>query len=584
MEKQLHEKQAGRGKLWLVLLLLGAVFLYNASNGNPAQQIGRLFQMIWKGMPGNEEGTKFEQADSNVSSNQQHSAYDGNVADFYKITPSETLPLAIGAAAGLLLGTAGFILSKMKDDKDDDRGFRSDSSSTLSHMDPVAIAFWLTPSVAFIASVWTFVFNPKPMLAVFPAWFSRYQGLNDVIPLHPKNLVEAFQLGALFQKVQVAGANVSEILGEVTRVVGRTTPVLLEQVMGLEQEIALLVEDRGIISRMIGIFSFINIVWFVGILLIVVAAGPILCYIGKPIRKILILFCKKMILFCEKIIVPFLVAIQPMYPYLATALGLMFITEGSRYPTDAYSMSATMISITGLVIAAFNYGLCTRLYAPLYLFYSNNEEVLLQLFAALATAALVPVAVSTQSTLIGTAAVLAGTTVLGFSFVCYGCCYCFGFRNDLILRTAYSCLSLNVLFTLAKAFNLQPLWIRPFAGPVAAVGGSVYFLALLCFSARYYGWLDSRLDNSYLLRQVPMLVSLAAFYAVGTTYGIPAMVNVAHVYLVLYGCEKYADAAADLESGMMPWFYIMGAGLGMYGTAMYMNRNPQLLLGLLQGV
>ena len=51
----------------------------------------------------------------------------------------------------------------------------------------------------------------------------------------------------------------------------------------------------------------------------------------------------------------------------------------------------------------------------------------------------------------------------------------------------------------------------------------------------------------------------------------------------VYGCEKHADAAADLESGMMPWFYIMGAGLVMYGTAMYMNRNPQLLLGLLQG-
>ena len=46
----------------------------------------------------------------------------------------------------------------------------------------------------------------------------------------------------------------------------------------------------------------------------------------------------------------------------------------------------------------------------------------------------------------------------------------------------------------------------------------------------------------------------------------------------------YADVAADLGSGMMSWFYIMGAGLGMYGAAMYMNRNPQLLLGLLQGV
>jgi hypothetical protein len=38
-----------------------------------------------------------------------------------------------------------------------------------------------------------------------------------------------------------------------------------------------------------------------------------------------------------------------------------------------------------------------------------------------------------------------------------------------------------------------------------------------------------------------------------------------------------------VKSDSMWWFYIMGAGLGLYGTAMYMNRNPQLLLRLLQG-
>ena len=435
----------------------------------------------------------------------------------------------------------------------------------------MTMARWLAPTLAFIASVWVFRFYPKPMLAVFPAWFSRYQGLNDVIPLHPKNLVEAFQLGVLFHKAQSAGANVSALLGDVARVVGRSTPVLLEQLMGLEKEIALLAEDRGVVSRMIGMFSFINIVWFIGILLIVAATGPVLWLIAEPILQSLIGFFKK-------IIVPILVAMRPLYPYLRAALGLMFVVEGSRYPADAYSMSATMFSITGLVIAAGNYILCTSASSDYMVHY--KDDALLQLSAALATAALIPVALSTQSTLIATAAVLAFTTVLGFSFVCYGSCYCFGFRNDLILRTASSCLCLNVLFALAKAFNFQPECTRLFAGPVAAVGGSVYFLALLCFSLRYYGWWFYRDEPTYALRQVPMLASLVAFYAVGTTYGIPAMVNVAHVYLVLYGCQKYADVGASVES---MWFYIMGAGLGMYGTAMYMNRNPQLLLGLLQG-
>jgi hypothetical protein len=497
--------------------------------------------------------------------------------------PSETLPLAIGAGAGLLVGIAGFILSKMKDGNPNDsekkkgRSAKVDMAS-VSNDKPwelvrkfrrfMLLARWLTPTVAFIVSVWVFLFHPQPMLAVFPAWFSSYQSLDDVISLHPKNLDEAFQLGVLFQKVQSAGANVSDILGEVTRVVGRNTPVLLEQLMGLKKEIALLVEDRGIVSRMIGIFSIINIVWFVGILLVVVATGPILWLVTEPFRYVFTRFCKE-------IVVPFLAAMTPLYPYLATALALMFVTEASRYPTDAYSMGATMISVTGLVIAAVNYWFCTYTQARA----QRSEEVLLVLSAALATVALVPVAVSTQSTLIGTAAVFACTTGLSFSFVCYGLCYLIGFADDYLPRTAYACLSLNVLFALAKAFNFQPVWTRPFAGPVAAFGGSVYFFLLLCFSLR---WWYSR-HRKYLLRQAPMLISLSAFYFIGTTYGIPAMVDVAHVYLVLYALQKYVDLGANVESGSMWWFYIMGAGLVLYGTAMYMNRNPQLLLGLLQG-
>ncbi len=74
------------GKWVLLLLVLGAAFVYKVSNGNPTQQIGRLLQVMWKGMPGREDATKFEKAYSKVGSNDQHSAYDGSVADsFYNL-------------------------------------------------------------------------------------------------------------------------------------------------------------------------------------------------------------------------------------------------------------------------------------------------------------------------------------------------------------------------------------------------------------------------------------------------------------------------------------------------------------------
>ena len=86
-KKEAHAaKKSGRGRLVIFLLFLGAVFLYKVSNGNPTQTVGRLLQVMWKGMPGKEDAAKFEQAYSKVGSNDQHSAYDGNVADsFYNL-------------------------------------------------------------------------------------------------------------------------------------------------------------------------------------------------------------------------------------------------------------------------------------------------------------------------------------------------------------------------------------------------------------------------------------------------------------------------------------------------------------------
>ena len=82
-QKDTSKPKKSSGKLVILLLLLGAAFVYKVSNGNPTQQIGRLLQVMWKGMPGREDATKFEQAYSKVGSNDQHSAYDGSVRSLY---------------------------------------------------------------------------------------------------------------------------------------------------------------------------------------------------------------------------------------------------------------------------------------------------------------------------------------------------------------------------------------------------------------------------------------------------------------------------------------------------------------------
>lgn len=73
---------------WTHSLLVAqfAVFVYWFANGNPTQQVGKLWQMMYKGMEGAEQVDKFDKIFSGVDGNVQHSAKDADVANaFYNL-------------------------------------------------------------------------------------------------------------------------------------------------------------------------------------------------------------------------------------------------------------------------------------------------------------------------------------------------------------------------------------------------------------------------------------------------------------------------------------------------------------------
>lgn len=60
--------------------------LYWFSNGNPTQRVHKLFGMMRHGMAGNENVGEFDKAFTEVEGNDQHNAYDGDVANsFYNL-------------------------------------------------------------------------------------------------------------------------------------------------------------------------------------------------------------------------------------------------------------------------------------------------------------------------------------------------------------------------------------------------------------------------------------------------------------------------------------------------------------------
>merc|ERR1712216_1032498 len=84
-KKDKEKKGSGWFSKIVVLLVLG-FFFYLFVNGNPTQQVGKLLKMMKEGMAGGESAFGFDKIYKDVGSNDQHNAYDADVADsFYNL-------------------------------------------------------------------------------------------------------------------------------------------------------------------------------------------------------------------------------------------------------------------------------------------------------------------------------------------------------------------------------------------------------------------------------------------------------------------------------------------------------------------
>jgi len=86
----IRSKSSGKGEkagfpMWMIVLLVGMFFTYSF-RGNPTQQVGKLVKMMKEGMAGGENSFEFDNIYKDVGSNDQHNAYDADVANsFYNL-------------------------------------------------------------------------------------------------------------------------------------------------------------------------------------------------------------------------------------------------------------------------------------------------------------------------------------------------------------------------------------------------------------------------------------------------------------------------------------------------------------------
>lgn len=303
-----------------------------------------------------------------------------------------------------------------------------------------------------------------------------------------------------------------------------------------------------------GFFTFLNVVWFLASLVVVIALcwlcfsyfGP---YSIEILGYVLCVFGLVSGAIWPSIGIWFVV------PACFLLIGLLALTHGLHFKGDKNRNNWEEQQLrpgSGWLNFSFyqaQAAICTVVYGVAAIYY--------------------------QSTVLGFFTVLALESLLGFTVVVAPFCIGLGFPSDNVIprATFASFLILAVsLFAKIGGYDAGPFTV--FQPGAFFVGTFVYFLGLLITSSwYYYAWGRSKERmNSFWAMQVLTLLSGGAALYIGSVFGIGALLGVGGTFFVIYLLEKYTE---------LPWneigfaWGLLGAGLLLFGFALFAYHHPQ---------
>jgi len=201
---------------------------------------------------------------------------------------------------------------------------------------------WLFAPALFILATWILFIAPDATARVVPSF--GFGGVSNTIrgslPLYPTSFHEAYELGVWAAELQ-NGGDEAKILANATAVFKRN--VSRDDILGVEKHILQMQDDRGVITRVTGIFSFVNFIWLISIIGIMCAIIPFLGFVISPVMEVLTRVFTYAIL-------PVFMAFEQNHGvvYLAFLTCFWFEVHGLRYPSE----TGFYVSLTGCLLAA----------------------------------------------------------------------------------------------------------------------------------------------------------------------------------------------------------------------------------------
>jgi hypothetical protein len=267
---------------------------------------------------------------------------------------------------------------------------------------------------------------------------------------------------------------------------------------------------------------------------------------------------------------PFLIFMKPSYEYILHAGAVLTVFESARYPQDGISTIGAMMGYSAVVLYAGAMMLTGTVNKRAHVRSQTvRPEVLL---SVLGFSFVAPVAVVSQSTLVGYGAIILLLTTLGFQFFTCRIITRIGFSIvESLSRCVIACFMFNLLYWAAINVGVPEFVTEPFRSAVTVFGTTVYFLGLMIGSVLYKQLL------------VVYFVNLALYLVMGEMYGHIGMSNVAKTFGFLELMALYSEVCLTKAPQLFILYAFSLCVLGYYGSY-WLSAHPQYIAAMYSGL
>lgn len=451
-------------------------------------------------------------------------------------------------------------------------------SSTPPELSLCNLVRWLLIPSLFIVGHWCLLFAPVDVLKISPTlWKPAVRSPDAFMLPTPKTRVQVFDLGAQFHRFDEHCKDFKEdslsdsavcknVLKKAADILGAESPLTAKQLLGERAILAELDEQRSVMDKVAGFFSFVNILWLIGIMGILCTMGPCIGVIIGPMLK------EYALALYERILRPTAIFLHELgfWELFAYVLAFLLSVQGARYPSGADA--GIMVSLTGGLLFVPCWIYSTSLHVPPS---GDKKDKWMTLSHFLVAVLLAPLALIHHSTLLGFLAVLAVYGGLGFIFLAFGFGFLIGFNSqDAINNCILASVVLIVTFTCFRVLGRNPACVQPFVLGGMCLGNIMYFLGLLIASNRW-----RRTYPDWWKMQILMALSLFFALLVGFVYSIPAMANTACTFLVLWLMEKQLEVNWGAYGSVIIFFNCVG----LFMVSLWLNHHPEFIISMFDG-